>query len=137
MRVEVYRNITRRTFSIRQAGGKVQKHSNHVLVHDATFVVQPAGRRRVLETRQKNVHAFVRGEWDDIAPASRLKDIDLSIAEQQGLFREVTYNPFKHGYFFYKDTGIACESAKTVWLLEGRVFVPGRATLELLEGINV
>lgn len=37
-------------------------HSEHVLVKNARFVVQPAGRDRVRATRRKTVHAGIRGE---------------------------------------------------------------------------
>ena len=61
MKVEVYYNLHRHLFSIRHKG-KVIGHRRYVSLSDVTFAVQPAGRKKVLETGQKNVHAFVRGD---------------------------------------------------------------------------
>jgi hypothetical protein len=63
MRVEVYWNLTRNCWSIRDAAtGRIHAHADKVSVRGAQFIVQPAGRKRVLRERKKNVHAFVRGE---------------------------------------------------------------------------
>ena len=63
MRVEVYWNLSRNCWSIRDvATGRIHAHADKVSVRGAQFIVQPAGRKRVLRERKKNVHAFVRGE---------------------------------------------------------------------------
>jgi len=60
--VDVYRNLHKNTWSIRsRTTGRVVEHSDNVLVRAAKFVVQPAGRKRVLQEQRKNVHAF----WAD------------------------------------------------------------------------
>lgn len=61
--VEVYRNLRRGAgvwYSLRQRG-RVVAHAQEVTLIEARFVVHEAGRRRVLATGQKNVHAFVVG----------------------------------------------------------------------------
>lgn len=58
--VEVYKNIRRKDFSIRQ-GGYVVARASKVVLKDVTFVVQEAGRQKVLKTGCKNVHAWVKG----------------------------------------------------------------------------
>ncbi len=78
-RVEVYRNLHKNCFSVRALGGenkgKVIDHVQEITLKDVKFAVQPAGRKRVLKEKQKNVHAFIRGiptkeplerspEWD-------------------------------------------------------------------------
>ena len=64
-KVEVYKNLTRGCWSVRDVKtGKVIDHTNQIYIKDAELVVRPAGRARVLKTRQKNVHAFVRGYID-------------------------------------------------------------------------
>jgi hypothetical protein len=42
--------------------GKVIAHSYSVELKNASFRVQPAGRKKVLATNVKNVHAYVVGE---------------------------------------------------------------------------
>ena len=59
---EVYYNLRKKLFSIKQKG-KVKYHNDNVVIYKAKFVVQNSGRLRVLRTKQKNVHAFVRGQF--------------------------------------------------------------------------
>lgn len=62
--VEVYRNLHTGTWSVRHRG-RVIARLPEVWIRDCTLVVQPGGRRRVLNSRQKNVHAFVRGKFSE------------------------------------------------------------------------
>jgi hypothetical protein len=68
-RVEVYRNLHKNCYSVRALNGenkgRVIDHVQSIILKDATFVVQPAGRDRVLQEKRKNVHAFVRGTITD------------------------------------------------------------------------
>jgi len=58
---EIYWNSHRKMFSVRHKG-KVVGHAHSINIPNAKFVVQPAGQRRVRETGQKNIHAFVKGD---------------------------------------------------------------------------
>lgn len=58
--VEVYRNLTKKLLSVRQ-DGKVVGHCEDILLEQCLFVVSEKGRQRVLDTKRKNVHAYVRG----------------------------------------------------------------------------
>ncbi|MBD9544324.1 hypothetical protein IB276_33295 [Ensifer sp. ENS04] len=60
-KVEVYWNARVKAFSVRE-DRIVVGHAHKLLIRDATFSVSAAGRRRVIETGHKNVHAYVRGE---------------------------------------------------------------------------
>ena len=64
-KIEVYRNLHRDCFSVRHKGKVVgYLHDNEQLaLTNVKFVVQPAGRAKVLRENKKNVHAFVRGEY--------------------------------------------------------------------------
>ena len=68
-RVEVYRNLHKNCYSVRALTGKnkgrVIDYVQSITLKDAKFVVQPAGRDRVLREKRKNVHAFVRGHITD------------------------------------------------------------------------
>lgn len=61
MLVEVYRNLHKKCYSIRQKG-RVLYHANSVVMRDCEFRVQQGGRRRVLQERKKNVHAYIKGD---------------------------------------------------------------------------
>ena len=91
MRVEVYFNLHKYTWSVRQCStGRVILHTDKVHIRDPKFVVRKAGRERVLREGKKNVHAFVRGDityFDDFFDPDYL---DYSL---------VSYNPYKFDTF--------------------------------------
>ena len=63
MRVEVYFNLPRKIWSVRDLStGLVVDHVDEITIQDPVFVVQPAGRAKVIKEGRKNVHAVVRGE---------------------------------------------------------------------------
>ena len=90
MKVEVYFNLHKKLFSVRQCStGRVILHTKGVHLLNPVFVVREAGRQRVLRERKKNVHAFVRGEvtyFDDFNP--EILDVDI-----------VGYNPYRAATF--------------------------------------
>jgi hypothetical protein len=90
MKVEVYFNLHKKLFSVRQCStGRVILHTKGVHLLNPEFVVREAGRQRVLRERKKNVHAFVRGEatyFDDFDPD--ILDVDI-----------VGYNPYRAATF--------------------------------------
>ena len=94
MRADVYWNLHEDCYSIR-VKGKVVQHARQLIVENPTFVVQPAGRKRVLETRRKNVHAFVRGDVTVVRHQPRRPAGSVS----------VTYNPYESDAFVRRDDG--------------------------------
>ena len=102
MIVEVYRNLNKGCFSVRHKG-KVIDYSSGVVLRDAKFVVRKGGRKRVLDSGQKNVHAFVRGRLvrgENFEPSN----------EQAGV--AITYDPYKY------DTFVKCSDKKPVFNAE-------------------
>jgi hypothetical protein len=101
-RVRVYWNLHKHTFSIQDTqSGLVIGHSKHVEIDDAAFVVRQGGRRKVLETKRKNVHAFVVGTLVSTDDAQR----------DRGDLTELTYNPYKYDSFVIKaedQTKVSC-----------------------------
>ena len=57
-RVYVYFNLHRKCFSVRQ-GNKVVEHANRVCLKDVRYLVQQAGRKKVLKEKRKNVSCVV------------------------------------------------------------------------------
>ena len=89
MRVQVYWNIQKRVWSVRnKATGRVVWHSPCLRLENCKFTVQAGGRARVLREKQKNIHAFVEGNLVE----SALPDGPLDC-------EAVTYNPYKHETF--------------------------------------
>jgi hypothetical protein len=105
-RVEVYWNLHRDLFSVRALSGpdkgRVVTHTRLIDLGDVTFVVQPAGRARVLAEGRKNVHAFVRG--------TVLCSLDGVNAD----YTKVTYNPYKTDSFVARKDGTRFRNASVV-----------------------
>ena len=89
--VEVYYNLHKKCLSVRKRG-LVIDHVSSILLKNAQFVVQPAGRKRVLKEKRKNVHAYVRGER-------------VAVASFDGKSERITYNPYKNKSFVSVETG--------------------------------
>ena len=83
----VYRNLRTGTWSLRNKRGIVVGHPKVIIIKNPTFVVQPAGLKKVRETGKKFVHAGVRGEVCQWSEA--LQEEILSTSQR------VSYNPFK------------------------------------------
>jgi len=96
MKVDVYYNFHKKCFSIRSREkenyGKVIGRTNKAQIAAPQFVVNEAGRKKVLKTGQKNVHAYVRGE---------LIEEFFFISGNSYI---VEYNPYKYDSFVKERT---------------------------------
>lgn len=92
IKVFVYKNLHRDCYSIKamegERKGRVIGYGEVVHLLDVTPKVSEAGRQRVLETQQKNVHAGLVGWW------SSLFDIPSDA-------QSITYNPYLYSTFVY------------------------------------
>ena len=88
-KIEVYRNLHKNCWSVRQKG-IVRFHCNVISLKNCEFVVQPAGHAKVLREKKKNVHAFVRGYiWSE----------ELGNFDAQFCWDDIHYNPYKADTF--------------------------------------
>lgn len=113
-KVEVYWNLHKNLFSVRQ-NGKVIAHMGKLCLTDVDFRVQPAGRERVRREGKKNVHAYVKGEYSH-ALLDTISDEDMEDA------RPITYNPYKYDSFVYADTLTPVEHCDRVVLISRRMW---------------
>lgn len=105
MRVEVYFNLHKKTFSVRSCRtGRVIRHTDKVHIANPEFVVRKAGRERVLREGKKNVHAFVRG------------DVTFFNLMYRPTLDTLTYNPYKYASFVDKQTEEPVYQASRAWL---------------------
>ena len=60
--VRVYRNLNKKgqVYSIQQ-NGVVVAHTREFVLKDVKFIVNKAGKKRAIETKTRNVHAFIEG----------------------------------------------------------------------------
>jgi len=110
---EVYRNLNRRCFSVRQ-GGKVVAHADGFIVENARAKISEAGRHRVLAERSKNVHAVIVGDR-----------LDLGAIDSGGLdmLDELYYDPYKLDSFINRRTGEKVDECKAVYFAEGKAWI--------------
>ena len=87
--VRVYRNLNNGKMSIQQ-NGKVVCYADSVLLKNVSFKVSESSRKRVLNTKQRNVHAYAVGELVAFNTAANFEGKDIS------------YNPYYAGFFYYK-----------------------------------
>lgn len=110
MKVYVYRNITKKCYSIKALEGpnkgKVIAHARTIILSGCKFKVSKAGQARVRATGQKNVHAGVQGQWDG--------ELDPHLSFEGGT--TVYYNPYKVDTFVSTLTERPVEGAETVYL---------------------
>ena len=92
-RVQVYYNIRRGDYSVRQAG-RVIDHVDSIILRDVRFNVAPAGRDKVRATGVKNVHATVTGYLHN-----QFVSNDNWVRSIESRYDSVAYNPFKYDQF--------------------------------------
>jgi hypothetical protein len=113
--MRIYRNLHKNCMSVQQkkkdGRGKISWrvlfHTNNIFLKDVQFHVNEGGRKRVLEEKKKNVHAFVKGFF-----------VEGSANLNTG-FRLVSYNPYKGPSFFLVENGEPIFSARFVAVVNG------------------
>lgn len=86
--VEVYRNLRSKKYlySIRQ-DRIVRAHTNDLTLVNCKFKVIESGRLRVVKSKHKNVHAFIKGFLTSSSVQGRV------------ILTKVRYNPYEHSSF--------------------------------------
>ena len=103
-KIDVYYNLHKRVWSCKsRKTGRVIRHARVVISpYDSTMVVLESGRQRVIAEGRKNVHAFAR-----IDSGQTSDDVDswIETVEAMDGLTLVSYNPYRAGHFYRKDTG--------------------------------
>jgi len=109
MQVLVYRNLHNGKLSIKDPKTSlVLGHAMSVDLYNVTFIVNEAGRQRVLRDKKKNVHAYVRGDIGDVDGFKSFKDRNLYVSPKYHPYLHqpqntycctVRYNPYQHAHF--------------------------------------
>lgn len=83
--VLIYKNLTKKCWSIKQKG-LVVAYTNNIILKDAICIVNKKGNEKVRQEKQKNVHAYIKGIIYTPLDELYFKDI-------------ITYNPYIHESF--------------------------------------
>jgi hypothetical protein len=93
--IKVYRNLHKDCYSIKQ-GTLVVAHAERLCLRDVYFKVNEKNRQKVLQTKQKNVHAFIEGIYETSGMGKTSDKNDLPV--------EIYYNPYKTNTFINKQS---------------------------------
>jgi hypothetical protein len=110
--VKVYFNLHKNLFSIKYRN-KVIGYSEYVELDNVKFTVQNSGRNKVIETNQKNVHAYVCGYL--ICSLNSIPNIDLT------KYNKVTYNPYVSDSFYYIENKMPIKNTNNCILINSNV----------------
>ena len=115
--MEVYRNLKfkdRIVYSIRDPKTRlVLGHASDLLLTQCKFVVNQAGRKRVLKEKKKNVHAWISGS------------LSVIHAGDDRIFSDgtkVQYNPYTNSQFEMAECGEPVVEANLVYINETGVY---------------
>lgn len=86
----VYKNLHKDMYSIKQ-GKRIVAHAERLCVASFECIVNEKGRRRVLRTGHKNVHAYIKGRYETSGMGTS--------AERNDLPAEIKYDPRKYKTF--------------------------------------
>jgi hypothetical protein len=117
-KVMCYYDLHRHTFSVTYKG-LVMLKADYLRLGDVEFRVRQGGNERVRQQKSKNVHAFVIGRLLDYCEYP-CDDIPSPSSD-----KIVTYNPYKHNSFIYKDSEEPVYNAKEVDMInsQNKLFV--------------
>jgi hypothetical protein len=110
MKVKVYYNLHKKCLSVADSKGKVIEHTDSIFLKDAKFRVQPAGRKRVLKEKRKNVHAYVSGERSRMKKGLKFK-------------KTLTYDPYKYDSFVDAKSKQRMTEAENVYITGKKVII--------------
>ena len=96
-RVNVYFNLHKKIWSVRQSG-KVVGHIDKIFLKYVKWRLSPDGNAKVRREKRKNVHAYASGYICDIKDTPNIPNT----------ISRITYNPYKHETFVYVDNGKPC-----------------------------
>ena len=120
IKIDCYSNSRYDCVSIRSREpedyGDVIAHRKKVTVVDPTFVIQESGQEACRETGVENVHALVRGFWND--------------HDEVKFGTRVTYNPFENDYFVIADGGRPVSSAEIATVMKNSILAKGVETVK-------
>ena len=118
MPIEIYRNLHKKCFSIRQNGKVVDYLSDDQELHltNVKFRVQPAGRERVRREKKKNVHAYVKGTISPLGGLQRKRLLQLC-------FQTASYDPYTMDTFQTFPDGEPIYEAPHVIFRKGKLYV--------------
>jgi hypothetical protein len=106
---KIYRNLRNKCFSVlkyneEKKGYRLHTHLERAILTDVVTKVSQAGRQKVIQDKQKNVHAFILAKYYVPIP------VDRRVVRSE----EIYYNPYEQSTFSENKNGptfTGCEFA--------------------------
>lgn len=117
-KVKVYVNLNQQgRFSLVDAkSGLVVAYAETVHLADGKFHVGESGRKKILESKRKRVHAWVTGIL-----------LGVDIEQPNHLDREVYYNPYTHEKFTDTQNAEVVNHAQEIYFVNKKCYIQGDA----------
>ena len=115
---KIYRNLRNKCFSVlkyneEKKGYRLCAHINRAILTDVTTKVSEVGRQKVLNEKQKNVHAFILAKYYVPVPGDR----HVVYSD------EIYYNPYKQNNFTEGQSTLAFTGCEFALLHDSKAYI--------------
>jgi hypothetical protein len=111
-RVKVYRNLRKKVFSVLDKKScRVISYQDALILSDVEFKIQKAGQERVRREKQKNVHAYVIGNYI----GNKVDSIEKN--------KLIYYNPYITDTFIIAANDEPIYKAEKCYLINGLCYI--------------
>jgi hypothetical protein len=129
MLVRVYKNLHRNCYSVQKKyeDGQWRLWGWHdfAVLHDPKFVVREGGRQRVIQTRKKNVHAFIQGDlqlpWEPVYTGVFGVEIPPEFSPEK--HKKIKYDPYTDEFFHIDGISMKNSDLDVVYLSKDGVYI--------------
>lgn len=89
----VYRNLNKKGkwYSVKQ-NGLVVAHTTAICVRNVKFIVNNCGKNKAIKEQQRNVHAYIKGEYDTSGMGTTAKRNNLAAIIEYSPFNELKFH---------------------------------------------
>lgn len=113
--IRIYRNLRKNLFSIQdKKTRRLIAYADSILLTNVEMKIGQAGQLRTRKERQKNVHAYIVGNFVESPEYAIIK---------RTIWSQIYYNPYKTDTFINLDNGEPVYKALNGFLEDGKCFV--------------
>lgn len=120
-----YRNLRTGNFSMKKGSNGRVSPIAFATLSGVKCHVRENGRQKVIREKRKNVHAFLIASSINVTIAndeSVKRILGENVEDNYKDWEEVTYNPYRGGYFYWKSDGTPVKYLPYATLINGKVY---------------
>jgi hypothetical protein len=115
-------SISVQTYNLKKKSWQVIGYIGTAKLNNCSFKINENGRKKAVTEKCRNVHAMINCEKISIMDNSDIIDIDS--------LKEISYNPFKCDFFYYKCNGLKCEEKyNQLLLINNKIYLENKPDL--------